>query len=202
MADAPHYPTEGPDELLGRPPQTTAEVPIEPRGPRRLGRVTLGLGAVVIVAAGFVGGLAVGHGTGSSAAASTQRGPAGLPGGAGAAGGYGQRSWQGGQGAGQGAAGAGQFGRPVSGTVTAVDGQNLTVQTSDGTTVTVTTSGDTTVTQSTTSSVSALTKGAKVTVMGQEDGDSVTARSIVTGDAAGLRFGGRAPGSGTNGANG
>jgi ABC-type Fe3+-hydroxamate transport system substrate-binding protein len=153
------------------------------RGGGGLPKVTLGLIGAVLLAGGFVGGIAVGKHNSSSTSSST------------ATPGSGQRSrggFGGGNGGANGGANGGGFGGGrggVSGTVTAVNGSTITVTDSTGKSVTVDTSPQTTVTIGKTGAVSDLTAGQQVTVIGTTDsGGTVTARSVVSG-FTGLGFG-------------
>lgn len=87
----------------------------------------------------------------------------------------------------------GDFGGATSGTVTAVDGDTVTIELEDGSTVTVTTSADTTVTVD--GSLSDLAVGDTVTAAGETDDDgNVTATSITEGAVTfGGGFGGGTP---------
>ncbi|GAB3607860.1 hypothetical protein GCM10027413_32690 [Conyzicola nivalis] len=76
----------------------------------------------------------------------------------------------------------------TSGTVIAVDGDTVTIETSDGSTVTVTTTDDTTVTTTEDSSVSALAEGDSLTVVGEADDDGSVAATSISEGATG--FGG------------
>jgi hypothetical protein len=76
----------------------------------------------------------------------------------------------------------------TAGTVTAVDGDTVTIETTDGSTVTVTTTDDTTVTTTEDSSVSALTEGDSLTVVGEADDDGNVAATSISEGATG--FGG------------
>ena len=71
----------------------------------------------------------------------------------------------------------------TSGTVTAIDGDTVTLETTDGSTVTVTTTDDTTVTTTTDASVSDLAEGDSLTVVGEadDDGNVASATSISEG---------------------
>src|SRR5262249_28517222 len=93
-------------------------------------------------------------------------------------------------------AGGGGF---AAGTITQVDGSTLTVKTMAGDTVKVTTSGNTNIVLTKDIKLSDLAKGDTVRVIGQSDGDIVTAQSVVRGDAGvGFGgFGGRRGGGGT-----
>ncbi|WP_411698388.1 DUF5666 domain-containing protein [Conyzicola sp.] len=83
------------------------------------------------------------------------------------------------------AGGAGGF---TSGTVTAVDGDTVTLELTDGSTVTVTTTDATTITTTEDSSVSALAEGDSLTVVGDADDDGNVAATSISEGATG--FGG------------
>ena len=88
----------------------------------------------------------------------------------------------------------GSFGGATSGTVTAVDGDTVTIELEDGSTVTVTASADTTVTTTTDAAVSDLAEGDTITVAGETDDDgNVTATSITEGALTVGGFGGGTP---------
>lgn len=153
-------------------------------------KVTLGLIGAVLLAGGFVGGIAVGKhnsssSTSSSTAANGTRARGGYGGNFGGAGGTGGAN--GGAAGGTGAARGGA----VTGTVTAVNGTTITITDSTGKTVTVDTSPQTTVTIGKSGAVSDLATGSQVTVIGTPDGSgTITARSVVSG-ITGFGFGGR-----------
>lgn len=158
-------------------------------------KVTLGLIGAVLLAGGFVGGIAVGKHSSSSSSS-----PSNAANGARARGGYGGAfgGTGGAAGGASGGTGAGRGGA-VTGTVTAVNGTTITITDSTGKTVTVDTSPQTTVTIGKTGAVSDLATGSQVTVLGTPDGSgTITARSVVsgiTGFGFGGRGGNRAPGS-------
>lgn len=146
-----------------------------------LPKVTLGLIGAVLLAGGFVGGIAVGKHNSSSTSSNASPG-----GGTRTRGGYpGYGGANGGTGGGTGNRGG------VTGTVTAVNGSTITVTDRTGKSVTVDTSPQTTVTIGKSGAVSDLTTGSQVTVIGTTDSSgTVTARSVVSG-ITGLGFGGR-----------
>jgi len=88
----------------------------------------------------------------------------------------------------------------TSGTVTAIDGDTVTLELDDGTTVTITTTDDTTVTTTDEASVSDLAEGDSLTVMGEADDDGNVAATSITEGATGFGgMGGGAPaGTGSN----
>ena len=146
-------------------------------------KVTLGLIGAVLLAGGFVGGIAVcKHNASSSSSPNTAAG-SGTRTRGGYAGGYG--------GFGGATGGTGTRGGAVTGTVSAVNGTTLTITDSTGKTVTVDTSPQTTVTIGKTGTVSDLTTGTQVTVLGTPDSSgTITARTVVSG-ITGFGFGGR-----------
>jgi collagen type III alpha len=152
-------------------------------------KVTLGLIGAVLLAGGFVGGIAVGKHNSNSTTSSSNAAPgSGTRSRGGYAGGLGggTAGTTGGANGGTGTARGG-----VTGTITAVNGSTLTITDSTGKTVTVTTSPQTTVTIGKTGAVSDLAAGAQVTVLGTPDSSgNITARSVVSG-ITGLGFGGR-----------
>jgi hypothetical protein len=159
-----------PDWAAGSAPDWAADLTPAPR--RRLNAVTVTLLAIVLVAAGFAGGVAIQRNQQTTTAA------AGRPFGARfAAGALPSGDATPGRGFGGGAFGAG--GTPaVSGTVSAVGNGTITVKSTDGGSVTVHISSTTTVSErgSTT-----LATGAQVQVLGTKAADgSVDATAVVT----------------------
>ncbi|MBB5826769.1 hypothetical protein [Micromonospora carbonacea] len=150
--------------------------------PRRWwNRGTLVLGALVLVVAGFLGGVQVQQRWGEPAGGSARAGafPGGLPGGA--------------AGPGRGQGGTGPGGQPgvaasaaagsATGTVTLVDGDTLYVETADGTVVTVRTTDGTAVRTTRASKLTAIKRGQTVTVQGGALTDNaMTASSVTAGD--------------------
>ncbi|MBS2551286.1 hypothetical protein KGQ19_30905 [Catenulispora sp. NL8] len=155
-------------------------------------KVTLGLIGAVLLAGGFVGGIAVGkHNSSSTTKSATPTGGTRSRGGYGGGfGGTGGTTGGATGGANGGATGTGRGGG-VTGTVSAVNGSTLTITDSTGKSVTVDTSPQTTVTIGKTGTVSDLTTGSQVTVLGTPDSSgTITARSVVSG-LTGFGFGGR-----------
>ncbi|WFE55742.1 hypothetical protein [Micromonospora sp. WMMD712] len=150
--------------------------------PRRWwNRGTVVLGALVLVVAGFVGGVQVQQRWGepaAGAAASSWPFPAGLANGA-----AGMGRGQGGTGQdGQPSAGASASAGTTTGTVTLVDGDTLYVETADGTVVTVRTTDDTAVRTTRASKLTAIERGQRVTVQGGALTDNaMTATSVTAG---------------------
>jgi hypothetical protein len=153
-------------------------------------KVTLGLIGAVLLAGGFVGGIAVGkHSSSSSSSSSNAAAGSGTRSRGGYGGGFGGGTAGTTGGANGGAAGS--RGGAVTGTVSAVNGTTLTITDSTGKKVTVDTSPQTTVTIGKTGAVSDLATGSQVTVLGTPDSSgTITARSVVSG-LTGLGFGGR-----------
>lgn len=169
------------EELLAVPPRADhlAEE-LAARPPRaKLPRLTLALGAGVLVAAGFVGGVLAqkhyGPSTGTanraSALASAFAGARG-----------GGRGFGGG--GGLGAGGTGALGaNSITGSITVVSGDTLYVTASDGTVYTVKTSGSTTVSITSSGSLSQLKPGQTVTIAGTSGGSgTVDATTITAGN--------------------
>ena len=74
------------------------------------------------------------------------------------------------------------FGRPVSGTITNVDGNNLTVKTQDGSSKIIILSDSTKINKTTAGAKSDLKTGEQVMVIGQESSDStITATTVSVG---------------------
>ncbi|MEU9831557.1 hypothetical protein AB0D67_08440 [Streptosporangium sp. NPDC048047] len=185
----------------------------EPAGPPRHGpsRLTLVLGAGVVLVAGVILGIQAhkafgGPAASSSASAAVRQGPGGSGGGFGNGQGFGNgrggqegQGTQGGQGDqnGQGArngrsgpggdfGGRGGFGGAAVGTVQRVEGTKVYVQTRDGSVITVNTGDDTTVRVSKKGKVADLEPGGTVVVQGEKAGDgSITATAISEGGGRG-----------------
>jgi hypothetical protein len=174
--------------------EETEELPRRPRR-RPLGGVAgnpiaLALLGVLLIACGFIGGVLVEKGEGSSSpsaggAASLASRFAALRGGAsstgarsgatGAAGGFGGSS----------SSGAG-FTRPTAGTVAYLDGSTLYVTNTEGNTVKVTTSAATSVNKTVKASVSGIRPGETVTVTGSSGANgAVSAEAISVGSSGG-----------------
>lgn len=154
-------------------------------------KVTLGLIGAVLLAGGFVGGIAVGKHSSSSSSAKTNTAAGTNRARGGFSGGYG--GFGGGTGGATGGTGGtgGTRGGAVTGTVSAVSGTTITITDSTGKSVTVDTSPQTTVTIGKTGTVADLTTGSQVTVLGTPDSSgTITARSVVSG-ITGFGFGGR-----------
>jgi endonuclease YncB( thermonuclease family) len=146
--------------------------------PKRKARfITPALALVAVLGVGIFGGVLIGQNTASASSA----GSAAL-----------------GQGRPDGAAGGATGDTPVgmggftSGTVTAVDGDTVTLELTDGSTVTITTTDDTTVTTTQNSSVADLAEGDSLTVVGEADDDGNVAATSIAEGARG--FGGGAGG--------
>jgi hypothetical protein len=74
---------------------------------------------------------------------------------------------------------AGQFGRPAAfGTVKSVTGNTVVVTQQDGSTVTVTVDSQTTIQKTANGTVSDIQPGERITVLSDQTGSTVTARSI------------------------
>jgi len=153
-------------------------------------KVTLGLIGAVLLAGGFVGGIAVGkHNSSSTSTSNTAAGANRARGSY--TGGFGTGGATGGTGGTGGTGTGGARGGAVTGTVSAVSGTTITITDSTGKSVTVNTSPQTTVTIGKTGTVADLTTGSQVTVLGTPDSSgNITARSVVSG-ITGLGFGGR-----------
>ncbi|MFI9639082.1 hypothetical protein ACIG87_03295 [Micromonospora sp. NPDC051925] len=173
--DQPPAPAGAPDRDL-----TAALAAAAPR--RWWNRTTLALGALVLVLAGFLGGVHVQQrwGEESSTAGS---GRAGFPGGV-------PTAFPGAAGRGQSGTGPGGGGAPggatasatTSGKVKLVDGDTLYVETADGTLITVRTTDATMVRTAKPSKLSALKAGQSVTVQGGSATDgTVTATAVTAG---------------------
>ncbi|MDG4819282.1 hypothetical protein O7628_27690 [Micromonospora sp. WMMD956] len=182
-AAAPGGPAEPDDDQHAASPAVAAEpdegltAALAAAAPRRWwNRGTLVLGALVLLVAGFVGGVQVQQRWGepaAGAAASSWPFPAGLANGAA---GSGRGQGPGGQPSAAATAGA------TTGTVTLVDGDTLYVETADGTVVTVRTTDDTAVRTTRASKLTAIERGQRVTVQGGALTDNaMTATSVTAG---------------------
>ena len=146
-------------------------------GKRKSRFITPALALVAVLGVGIFGGVLIGQNTASATPAGTTMGqgrPDGATGGA----------------IGEVPAGMGGF---TSGTVTAVDGDTVTLELTDGSTVTITTTDDTTVTTTQDSSVADLAEGDSLTVVGEADDDGNVAATSISEGARG--FGGGAGGA-------
>jgi hypothetical protein len=142
-----------------------------------LTRSTLVLGGLVLVTAGFIGGIQVGGGTDASTSGSSAAGGRGGYGFPNMAGGYGM---PGGFGAQQGQQGTASR-NATTGKIKLVDGSTVYVELTDGTVVTVKVSESTKVQSSSTITLKDLKAGASVTVQGQTGSDgTITAGTITT----------------------
>jgi hypothetical protein len=149
--------------------------------PRRWwNRGTLVLGVIVLVMAGFLGGLQVQKHFGAEATtAAGQNGrPAGFPGG----GGFGGQGRAGNASAAPGGAAPGGAAPAAgtNGTVKLVDGTTIYVQTPDGTVVTVRTGKSTDVRTATKATVQDVKAGDTVTVQGAADAEGTVTATTVT----------------------
>jgi hypothetical protein len=168
------------EELLAIPPRADhlAEE-LAARPPRaKLPRLTLALGAGVLVAVGFVGGVLAQKHYGPSSTGTANRASALASAFAGARGrGFGG----GGGGGGLGAGGTGGLGaNSITGSITVVSGDTLYVTASDGTVYTVKTSGSTTVSITSSGSLSQLKPGQTVTIAGTSGGSGTVDATTIT----------------------
>ena len=155
-------------------PLTTSSADAAPAPKKKATRfITPVLALVAALGIGLFGGVLIGQNTASSAQASGFGG--------------GQRPDGATGDAPTGGAGGGMGGF-TSGTVTAVDGDVVTLELEDGSTVTITATDDTTVTTNDEAGVSDLAEGDSLTVMGEADADGNVAATSITEGASG--FGG------------
>ena len=153
-------------------PLTTDSADATPAPAKKATRfITPVLALVAALGIGLFGGVLIGQNT----AGSTQ------------AAGFGGERPDGATGGAAGGTGGGMGGL-TSGTVTAVDGDVVTLELEDGTTVTITASADTTVTTTDEATVADLAEGDSLTVMGEADADGNVAATSITEGASG--FGG------------
>jgi hypothetical protein len=182
-----------------------APAPVKKKGVSRI--VTPILALVAALAIGLFGGVLIGHSSASAntRAGFTQRtGGFGQEGGTGAGGQGGAQRGTGQGGAGQGGGAAGGFagGGFTTGTVVSVSGDTITLKDASGKTVTITTTDSTSVTKTSKSSVSKLSAGEKLTVIGKADSSGNVAATTITEGTTGFGFGGRnRPGAGTGAGN-
>jgi hypothetical protein len=169
-----------PDELTEDPFDDDLASQLRSRAPLPITRATLSLAGLVLVVAGFLGGILVQKSFGSTSSSTGNGGalPAALA----------SRAANGGFGGGAGAGGTGGTGAGrggTTGTVTLVDGNTVYVTTADGQVVIVKTSSSTTVRSEQTLSLKDLKVGSSVTVTGPAGADgSVTATQITQTAAA------------------
>lgn len=145
---------------------------LKERAPRRLAtRTTAVLGAVLLVVAGFLGGVQVQKHWGKSGSQATNpfANIAGFP----TTGASGLPDFGGGL-------PGGTASGPTTGTVKLVDGDTVYIQTADGRTVTVKTTSDTSVRVSQAGSLKDLNAGATVSVEGSTGSDGTVTATTVT----------------------
>lgn len=172
--------------------------------PRRgMSKVTMALGAGVILVAGVIIGIqaqktfgdagGTARGGGAAGAAQGASGPGGAGQGPNGQGGFGRGGF------GPGGQGGGGFGNATIGTVKSIDGDTIRIETPQGATVTVRTSADTRVQVTKTGKVSDLEEGGTVVVQG-ERADDGTIDATAVSQGGGMRGGFGGPGRGGNGA--
>lgn len=143
------------------------------RPANRRSRLTIALAALVLIAVGLVGGVAIGRST----ADTSQQALPGFGNGGGFPGGGGVPS---------GASGFPGAGNVTFGTIESVDGNTITVQTADGEAVTVQVSGDTDIQVTQEGSIDDLETGDTVVVAGERSDDTIDATSVSEGGGAGF----------------
>jgi hypothetical protein len=188
-------------------PEEGVELPRRPRR-RLLTPVPIALAAVLLTACGFIGGVLVekGQGTSSSstgAASGLAARFAGLRGTGAGTGTSAAGASAGGASAGGFAGGAGGAGGATTGQVAFIQGSTLYVTNTQGNTVKVNTSPASTVTKTVSSSVKAIHPGETVVIVGAAGaGGTVSAESIRVGGGGGLGslFGGSSGSAGGTGA--
>jgi len=163
-------------------PEEEDELPPRPRN-RFLRPLPIALLAILVAAAGFLGGVLVQKGSGEGAAAASGGLPAFLSAkagsGSGAEAGAGQLPF----------AAAGGSGSAVTGTVTSVDGKTIYVKDSEGNTVAVEAEDGSTVSRDSSVGVKKVHPGDSVVVQGSTKGSTVKASSI-SATAAGVETSG------------
>jgi hypothetical protein len=178
-------------DVLSRPLDNgdglTAALTRRPRA--KLPSLTLVLAVVVVVSAGFIGGILVGKHFGSSGSSSLPSGFGGFPG----AGAISSATGSGSGGASGGAGGgAGGFagGNATVGTIKLVNGSTLYVQTTGGDIVQVSTSSGTKVTASSTVPVKDLRPGQSVIVEGSKNSSGGVSATSISQTSLGAGLGG------------
>jgi hypothetical protein len=166
-----------PEQILDRPVVMGDFNQELKKSKRGFGKVTLGLGAAVLLVASFFGGVATHAAIAKPAAASSNQNQAR---------GNGNRQFPGGGGTGGGQNGQGTPGaRGTVGTVDHVDGTDVYVKTQDGKTVKVSTSDTTRIRITQDGKVADLKAGSNVIVQGTTGSDgTVTAQTITEGQFA------------------
>jgi endonuclease YncB( thermonuclease family) len=166
------------NSLQNSTPGTDASpAPVKKKGVARL--ITPILALVAAIGIGLFGGVLIGQNTASATTAGGAAGQGQRPDGA-----TGEMP--------DGATGGGGF---TSGTVSAIDGDTITLELTDGSTVTITATDDTTVTTTEDSTVDALAEGDSLTVVGEADDDGNVAATSISEGATGMGggFGGGTP---------
>lgn len=168
------------DERFEDDPDFDEDVDAAPR--RRVGWITRGLVAGILLALAFTGGVLVQkHHDAQTSAGSLPAFSGGVPnGGSGGLPGFGGTPASG-SGDGGGSGSQGDSSAPaVIGTVVSVDGNRVIVRDLSGTKHVVETTDSTTITRSTEIPVSKLTAGTTVVVVGTQSGDGITSATAVT----------------------
>jgi len=168
------------ETTLDEPTWLDDDAPVDqrPRRPRRklVTRGTAGLAAVIVAAAGFVGGVEVQKGSATASAGAAVAG--GPPGG----------------GARQATAG-GASGSPTTGQVKSKDGSILYVTNADGNTVKVKTTSNSKISRDANASASAIHPGDTVVIQGTTAANGTVTATSVSATATGVtRAGGGFPG--------
>jgi hypothetical protein len=168
---------DGPDEDGWDAGEDHQELPPRPRG-RLLRPLPLFLIALIVAAAGFLGGVLAQKGSEGGSSGAALPGGGELPSFAAKA-----RGSEGGstEGGGAGATGLPSFGgseAAASGTVTSIEGHTIYVKESDGTTVAVRVGDGATVTRDSNVVAKKIHPGDKVTVEGSKHGSTVKASSV------------------------
>jgi hypothetical protein len=176
--DEPHAPATEPLEQDTWLPDAE-ELPRRPRR-RLLTPLPLALLGVLLIALGFIAGVLVEKGQGSSSSSSV----------AGTGGGFASRlralaGARSGSAPGSGTSAAGGFTRPTAGTVAYLEGATLYVTNAEGDTIKVTTSAGTSVTKNVKSSVGAIHPGETVAVTGASSANGVVSAEAITVGASG-----------------
>jgi hypothetical protein len=171
---------DGPEVDLGEDPfDDDLGSRLKARTPLKLtSRTTLALSGIVLVVAGFIGGVVVQKNFGTTPAANNRAGNGALANGFGGAGGAGAGGAGAGAAGGTGGAGAGR--NATTGTVKFVDGTTIYLTGSDGSTITVKTSSSTAVRVLQTGVAKDIPVGATVVVQGSADADGIITATQVT----------------------
>lgn len=173
------FPTQEAPRLEDEAFDDDLEEQLRALAPRKIAtRTTLVLAGIVLVVAGFLGGIFTQKEFGSTSGGSSDSGTSrNVAGGAAASAMAGQRGGASGAPVAQGGQDSSE-GSTTTGTVKKVDGTTVYIETSDGTTITVKTTTETTVESTETSSLSELAVGTEITVEGTGTETTINATKV------------------------